>query len=273
MRPYLVLVAAVAALSACDSGAPAGGQGYFDPPPRAPLAPSYPTYPDSQVSPSGTYTAPQPQASVENAPRSAVSVNPDPNAQLAQDVTEVLRSTAPTGGATTARTQPGQPADVTGGGTGTQAVAGALPATPGTGAMPGAEDIGIDPNSESINLSLSTQEEQKRQREAAERRRQAAQSQLVVIDPEPVPQQDINANVVAFARETSHPVGTKVYNRPVFRNRMQSASVCRRFESNEEAQRQFLANGGPNTDRYNLDPDGDGFACDFDPEKYRRLNF
>ncbi len=267
MRPYLVLVAAVAALSACDSGAPAGGQGYFDPPPPAPLSPGYPTYPDGQGGYGGTYATPQQQASADNAPRSAVSVNPDPNAQLAQDVTEVLRSTAPSGAASSAQPQPVQPA------TGTQVATGTLPATPGTGAMPGAEDIGIDPNSESINLSLSTQEEQKRQREAAERRRQAAQSQLVVIDPEPVPQQDINANVVAFARETSHPVGTKVYNRPVFRDRMQSASVCRRFESNEEAQRQFLANGGPNTDRYNLDPDGDGFACDFDPEKYRRLKF
>ena len=97
----------------------------------------------------------------------------------------------------------------------------------------------------------------------------------MIVEPEavPVPQQDVNANVVAFARQTTHPVGTRTYNRPAFRDRLQSASVCRRFGNADEAQRQFLANGGPTTDRFNLDPDGDGFACKFDPEKYRKLQF
>ncbi|MEM9812777.1 MAG: hypothetical protein AAF913_08910, partial [Pseudomonadota bacterium] len=68
-------------------------------------------------------------------------------------------------------------------------------------------------------------------------------------------------------------LGTKVYNRPPFRDRSQTRSTCRRFANADDAQRQFLANGGPNTDRFNLDPDGDGFACDFDPAPYRQLNF
>ncbi|MSU88663.1 hypothetical protein GE300_03390 [Rhodobacteraceae bacterium 2CG4] len=260
MKHLMLLVAGAAVLSACNSTVPAGGQGYFDPPPPAPL-PGFPAYPDYPAPQAGT-NAPQsqPGTAVAGAPRSSVAVDPDPNSQLARDVTDTLRATAPSGAATAQPPLPGPAAGVQ--------------AAPGSAAaMPGTEDIGINPNDESINLSLSTQEEQKRQREAAERRRQAAQSQLVIVEPEPVPQVDVNANVVAFARETTHPLGTKVYNRPVFRDRRQSASVCRRFESNEEAQRQFLANGGPNTDRYNLDPDGDGFACDFDPEKYRRLNF
>ena len=139
--------------------------------------------------------------------------------------------------------------------------------------MPGSEDIGIDPNAQSIDLNASSQAVQKQQREAAQRRREAAQDQLVVVAPEPVPQQDISANVVEFAKSTTHPRGTKVYNRPMFRDRRQASASCRGFSSDTEAQRQFLANGGPQTDRFNLDPDGDGFACGFDPERYRRLQF
>jgi len=134
-------------------------------------------------------------------------------------------------------------------------------------------DIGIDPNSTSINLAAQSQEQQKRQREIAAQQRQAAKEQLVIVEPQAVPQQDINANVVEFARSTTHPLGTKRYNRPAFRSRQQSAGVCRRFDSSDEAQRQFLANGGPSNDRFNLDPDGDGFACTFDPAPYRALKF
>ena len=67
--------------------------------------------------------------------------------------------------------------------------------------------------------------------------------------------------------------GHQALQPPAFRSRTQSASTCRRFESEDEAQRQFLANGGPQNDRFNLDPDGDGFACKFDPEPYRKLKF
>lgn len=255
MRLVAFLVAGVTALSACNNSVPAGGAGPFDPPPPAPIPDPY-GYASPQTAATGAY-APGGQQTVDanGTPRSAVTVNPDPNAQLAQDVTQVLQSTAPAGSTATAPAAP----------VGAAGVAGQ--------AMPGASEIGVNPNADSIDLNQSSLEVQKRQREAAEARRQAAESQLVIVAPEPVPQQDINANVVAFARQTTHPVGTKVYNRPVFRDRFQSASVCRRFESSEEAQRQFLSTGGPNNDRYNLDPDGDGFACSFDPDKYRRLNF
>lgn len=36
---------------------------------------------------------------------------------------------------------------------------------------------------------------------------------------------------------------------------------CREFDSAAAAQRVFLAAGGPESDSYGLDPDGDGFAC------------
>lgn len=227
MKRAVSLVIAAAALAGCDNSVPAGGQGYFDPPPPA------------------TYQ-PAPTAGMVGEPQGQDGT---PDDALARDVAAALQATDPQGGTA--------PADAT--------------SNPDDILANG--DIGIDPNSDSINLAAMSQEQQIRQRAIAQQRREAAQEKLVIVEPEPVPQQDIDANVVAYARSTTNPVGVKRYNRPAFRNRMQSASVCRRFDSDDEAQRQFLANGGPTTDRYNLDPDGDGFACDFDPEKYRKLKF
>ncbi|MEO0912811.1 MAG: hypothetical protein AAFY59_07460 [Pseudomonadota bacterium] len=267
IRPVIGL-GLVLAIAAC-SEEPAGGRGPFDPPAPEPVnSPLFAT-PGVQEFRPFPQTAPQPSP-----------VPADTSAQLAQDVTTALRTTPPppgtpgsivptTGPAVT--TQPVQQAGTAVQPQSATTTTAAAQPTGGTGALP--SDIGIDPNDQSINLNLSSQEEQKRQREIAEQRRQAAQQRLVVVQPEAVPQQDINANVVKFARETTHPRGTKLYNRPAFRDRVQSASVCRRFSSNDEAQRQFLANGGPTTDRFNLDPDGDGFACKFDPETYRKLQF
>ena len=38
-----------------------------------------------------------------------------------------------------------------------------------------------------------------------------------------------------------------------------------------DAQRAFLAAGGPDQDRLGLDPDGDGFVCGWSPLPYRSL--
>lgn len=248
----LTSVLLIGVVAGCASGPrqPAGGFGPFDPPPPAPFQQPEAISTLPAVPGSAGVTVRDPAGFPEGVNAAGQQpLDADPNAALARDVTAVL------GGTPAAGT----------GGTGTASV------TPGT--MPGSSDIGIDPNDDSINLNLTSQEQQKRERDAAQARREAAQQQLVVIAPEPVPQQNINANVVAFAKETTHPVGTKRYNRPAFRDRVQAASNCRRLGSDDEAQRQFLANGGPTTDRFNLDPDGDGFACSFDPEKYRKLNF
>ena len=248
MLRHFAPFALIAALAACDDSQPAGGRGYFDPPTPAPVfVPPQPAtipVPEGQSRPPADFvTASRTGVETPGAPRSAIAAQSDPNAQLAQDVTAALNSTAP----------------------------GARPAAPDASVLD--QDIGIDPNSTSINLAAQSQEQQRVQREIAAQQRQAAQQQLVIVEPEPVPQQDINANVVQFARSTTHPVGTKRYNRPAFRSRQQSSSTCRRFASTDEAQRQFLANGGPQNDRFNLDPDGDGFACKFDPEPYRALKF
>ena len=53
---------------------------------------------------------------------------------------------------------------------------------------------------------------------------------------------------------------------------MTGVGNCGRFRDADAAQRAFLAGGGPESDRYGIDPDGDGFACRWDPAPYRALN-
>ncbi|MEM7441186.1 MAG: hypothetical protein AAF393_16440 [Pseudomonadota bacterium] len=74
-------------------------------------------------------------------------------------------------------------------------------------------------------------------------------------------------NIAAYAIAQTHPVGTKKYKRSVI-----GISNCRRYRDNPDAaQREFLKAGGPEKDPKRLDRDGDGYACDWDPEPFRRL--
>ncbi len=75
-------------------------------------------------------------------------------------------------------------------------------------------------------------------------------------------------NIVEFAISTTHPVGTQMYARSSLRlNNPDSA--CAKFTSPDLAQEAFLQAGGPTKDRKGLDPDGDGFACAWNPVPFR----
>ena len=49
-----------------------------------------------------------------------------------------------------------------------------------------------------------------------------------------------------------------------------SEKACARYPSPEAAQQAFLSSGGPKRDPKNLDPDGDGFACYWDPTPFQQ---
>ena len=121
-----------------------------------------------------------------------------------------------------------------------------------------------------LNLAEQSQAEQLRLREADAAALAAAAAQRVVIQPGQMPEVIANVNIITFARETTNAVGQRVFRRPSIR-RLNSASQCRKFNNADDAQRNFLANGGPQDDPLNLDPDGDGFACRWSPEAYRAL--
>lgn len=77
-------------------------------------------------------------------------------------------------------------------------------------------------------------------------------------------------NVVDYALSTTHAVGTERHSRRNPFRWMRWESSCLGFVNQDAAQEAFLAAGGPERDRQNLDPDGDGFACWWDPQVYRR---
>jgi hypothetical protein len=92
-----------------------------------------------------------------------------------------------------------------------------------------------------------------------------------VVQPEALPERegDTGPNIVAFALQTTNAVGQPVYRRSGFRAEARFASACARYGSADEAQRAFLERGGPEDDRLGVDPDGDGFACTWDPSPFR----
>lgn len=91
-----------------------------------------------------------------------------------------------------------------------------------------------------------------------------------VDQPVALPQRtgETGPNIVEFAISTTHPVGTQMYKRSSLRL-TNPDSACAKFPSPDLAQEAFLAAGGPNRDRRGLDPDGDGFACAWDPTPFR----
>jgi hypothetical protein len=78
-------------------------------------------------------------------------------------------------------------------------------------------------------------------------------------------------NIVAFALATSNPIGERIYPRLGLNILARHERNCRSYASADQAQLDFLARGGPQTDRRGLDPDGDGYACDWDPARYRKV--
>ena len=96
------------------------------------------------------------------------------------------------------------------------------------------------------------------------------QAARVVIDPTPLPDRPAASgpNIIDYALATTHMVGERRHTRrPISQTRHQSA--CAAFRAPDLAQEWFLENGGPTRDRQGLDPDGDGFACDWNPAPYR----
>ena len=99
---------------------------------------------------------------------------------------------------------------------------------------------------------------------------QRAQYQVVTPTAVPARTSAAGPNVVGYALSTSHPRGTRVYSRTGINLAAKSARNCAGFASPDQAQQAFLEMGGPKRDRKALDPDGDGYACGWDPAPYRR---
>ena len=95
-------------------------------------------------------------------------------------------------------------------------------------------------------------------------------AEYVVVQPKDLPQRpgDTGPNIVEFALATTHAPGVQMYKRSGMSIRSAN-SACAKYSSPDQAQQDFLAKGGPDRDRMGIDPDGDGFACSWDPRPFR----
>ena len=91
----------------------------------------------------------------------------------------------------------------------------------------------------------------------------------IVAEPLPPRSGQGEPNIVQYALNTTNRVGEALYRRSNPFAQSTYERNCARYSSDDLAQEAFLAAGGPQRDRRNLDPDGDGFACTWSPEPYR----
>jgi hypothetical protein len=95
-------------------------------------------------------------------------------------------------------------------------------------------------------------------------------AQYVVVQPSQLPTRpgETGPNIVEYALATTHAPGVQLHSRRSIVQR-DPAIACAKFGSPDLAQQEFLARGGPDRDRLGLDPDGDGYACTWDPRPFR----
>lgn len=101
----------------------------------------------------------------------------------------------------------------------------------------------------------------------------ANRANYVVVQPTAVPTRTGSSgpNIVEFALSTNNAVGTSLYNRTNLLAGNRFERNCAKFGSSDQAQEAFLRSGGPERDRTGIDPDGDGFACHWDPTPFRNV--
>lgn len=76
-------------------------------------------------------------------------------------------------------------------------------------------------------------------------------------------------NIVEYALTAGNRLGEQVFRRTNPFREKQSLAACAKFASPDQAQEEFLIRGGPERDGKSLDPDGDGYACAWDPTPFR----
>lgn len=82
--------------------------------------------------------------------------------------------------------------------------------------------------------------------------------------------QSTTVNLYAYARGTTNAPGEQIFTRSGEAGAETSRAACMKFSGPSLAQIAFLEHGGPVKDPLGLDPDGDGFACGWDPTPFRK---
>ncbi len=98
-----------------------------------------------------------------------------------------------------------------------------------------------------------------------------SRAKYVVIEPTDLPVRPgtNEISILEYALRTTNPVGVQIYRRSGLYNEELYLRSCNFYASPSEAQQVFLKRSGPKMDWMGLDPDGDGFACSWDPTPFR----
>ena len=104
--------------------------------------------------------------------------------------------------------------------------------------------------------------------DAQRRAQQAAALQVVMPTALPDRPSDTGPNIVQYALNAPNRLGQEWYSRSIFAGKGKFQRNCATYNSPDAAQRDFLLRGGPEKDPRGLDPDGDGFACGWDPAPF-----
>lgn len=140
----------------------------------------------------------------------------------------------------------------------------AVPAT-ATGAVPAS----IRPTISDENDFGAVASRETIESDAQRRQEQAAARQ--VVQPTALPTRPANTgpNIVAYALNAPNVKGQEWYSRSLLSGQSRFQRNCAGYNNPDAAQRDFLARGGPERDPRGIDPDGDGFACGWDPAPFK----
>ena len=107
--------------------------------------------------------------------------------------------------------------------------------------------------------------------ESDAQRRAAQAAAYEQVQPTAVPERtgSTGPNIVEYALSAPNAKGQEWYSRFAIASQGRFQRNCAAYRSPDEAQRDFLARGGPERDAHGIDPDGDGFACGWDPAPFR----
>lgn len=102
-------------------------------------------------------------------------------------------------------------------------------------------------------------------------RRAAQAAAREQIQPTAVPERPSSTgpNIVEYAINAPNVKGQEWYSRSLLSGQSRFQRNCAAYATPDDAQRDFLSRGGPERDRLGIDPDGDGFACGWDPAPYK----
>ena len=91
------------------------------------------------------------------------------------------------------------------------------------------------------------------------------------IEPTAVPTRPGNTgpNIVEYALNAPNVKGQEWYSRSILSGDNRFQRNCAAYATPDDAQRDFMTRGGPERDRLGIDPDGDGFACGWDPAPFK----